>query len=64
VIVNGGSSSGKTSIVRHVQDMLTEPWLAMGIDDFVDSLPAALQQSPEGFDVNTDGAVQIGEVFT
>ncbi len=36
----------------------------MGIDDFVDSLPAALQQSPEGFDVNTDGAVQIGEVFT
>jgi chloramphenicol 3-O phosphotransferase len=64
IIVNGGSSSGKTSIVRQMQDMLAEPWLAMSIDDFVDTLPPALQQSPDGFDVTTDGAVQIGEVFT
>lgn len=64
IIVNGGSSSGKTSIVRQMQDMLAEPWLAMSIDDFVDSLPPALRQSPDGFDVTTDGEVQIGEVFT
>lgn len=64
IIVNGGSSSGKTSIVRQMQDMLAEPWLAMSIDDFVDSLPSALQQSPDGFDVTIHGAVQIGEVFT
>lgn len=64
IIVNGGSSSGKTSIVRQMQDMLAEPWLARSIDDFVESLPRALRQSPDGFDVTTDGAVQIGEVFT
>jgi chloramphenicol 3-O phosphotransferase len=42
IVVNGGSSSGKTSIVRQLQGMLAEPWLAAGIDDFVDSLPPAL----------------------
>mgnify|MGYP002780135170 CR=1 FL=1 len=64
IVVNGGSSSGKTSIVRQMQDMLAEPWLAMSVDDFVDALPPALQQSPDGFDVTPDGAVQIGAVFT
>lgn len=63
IIVNGGSSSGKTSIVRHVQDMVSEPWLAISIDDFVDSLPPRLQQSSEGFDITGDGTVQIGDVF-
>lgn len=64
VIVNGGSSSGKTSIVRQLQELLAEPWLAMSIDDFVGCLPPALQHSPDGFGVATGGAVQIGGVFT
>jgi len=63
IIVNGGSSAGKTSIVRQLQDMLREPWLAMSIDDFVDSLPAALRRSSDGFDVTMDGAVQVGGTF-
>jgi chloramphenicol 3-O phosphotransferase len=64
VVLNGGSSSGKTSIVRQMQAMLVEPWLAMSIDDFVNSLPPALQDSSDGFDVTTDGTVQIGATFT
>jgi chloramphenicol 3-O phosphotransferase len=64
IVVNGGSSSGKTSIGRQVQGMLSEPWLAASIDDFVDSLPPALQDSAEGFGVAADGAVVIGEVFS
>ena len=47
-----------------MQDMLAEPWLARSIDDFVESLPWALRQSPDGLDVTTEGAVQVGDVFT
>lgn len=64
VVVNGGSSSGTTSIVREMQAVLVEPWLAVSIDDFVDCLPPALQQSSDGFDVTADGTVQVGAVFT
>jgi chloramphenicol 3-O phosphotransferase len=64
IVVNGGSSSGKTSIVRQLQGMLAEPWLAASIDDFVDSLPPALQDSADGFGVTAGGAVVVGEVFS
>jgi chloramphenicol 3-O phosphotransferase len=63
IVVNGGSSSGKTSIVREMQATLVEPWLAVSIDDFVYCLPPALQQSADGFDVTSDGTVQIGSTF-
>jgi chloramphenicol 3-O phosphotransferase len=64
IVVNGGSSSGKTSIVRQVQGLLAEPWLAASIDDFVDSLPPALQDSADGFGVTAGGAVVVGEAFS
>jgi chloramphenicol 3-O phosphotransferase len=63
IIVNGGSSSGKTSIVRQLQDMLMEPWLAVSVDDFVNCLPPRLQHDTDGFDVADDGQVQVGPVF-
>jgi chloramphenicol 3-O phosphotransferase len=63
IVVNGGSSSGKTSIVRELQDMLMEPWLAVSVDDFVNCLPHRLQQDTDGFDVTDDGQVQVGPVF-
>jgi chloramphenicol 3-O phosphotransferase len=63
IVINGGSSSGKTSIARQMQAMLAEPWLAVSIDNFVDSLPPALQQSSDGFGVSNDGTVEIGSVF-
>lgn len=31
IIVNGGSSSGKTGIVRCLQAVLDEQWLAFGV---------------------------------
>ncbi len=39
IIVNGTSSSGKTSIVRAFQDVSQEPYLDMGIDKFIWMLP-------------------------
>ncbi|USQ89664.1 chloramphenicol phosphotransferase CPT [Streptomyces phaeoluteigriseus] len=63
IILNGGSSSGKTGIVRCLQAVLPDPWLAFGIDSFVDSLPAKLQASDAGLAVAADGRVSVGADF-
>jgi chloramphenicol 3-O-phosphotransferase len=32
IVINGGSSAGKSSIVRELQNMLPDLWLGLGID--------------------------------
>ena len=38
IVLNGGSSSGKSTLARSLQAVLPEPWLTFGVDDFVDAL--------------------------
>ncbi|GAA2824519.1 chloramphenicol phosphotransferase CPT [Kribbella solani] len=63
IIVNGGSSSGKTGIVRCLQAVLDEPWLAFSVDDFVDALPAGMDGSADGIVIGPDGEVTVGPGF-
>ncbi|MFB7398862.1 chloramphenicol phosphotransferase CPT [Streptomyces rubiginosohelvolus] len=63
IVLNGGSSSGKSGIVRCLQAELPTPWLAAAIDTFVDSLPASLRTSDAGIAFAEDGGVAIGEEF-
>ena len=63
IILNGGSSSGKTTIVRRLQAELPEPWLAFSIDGFVEALPERMQSSDSGIQFGSDGAVSIGAQF-
>jgi chloramphenicol 3-O phosphotransferase len=63
IILNGGSSSGKSGIVRCLQAVLPDPWLAFGCDSFVDALPAKMQASDEGIAVAADGEVSVGADF-
>ncbi|MCX5388632.1 chloramphenicol phosphotransferase CPT [Streptomyces sp. NPDC006482] len=63
IILNGGSSSGKSGIVRCLQDVLPDPWLAFGCDSFVDSLPARMQASDDGIAFAADGEVTVGADF-
>ncbi|PAU50002.1 chloramphenicol phosphotransferase [Streptomyces albireticuli] len=63
IILNGGSSSGKSGIVRCLQDVLPDPWLAFGCDSFVDALPAKMQASDEGIVIAADGGVSVGADF-
>ncbi|MFD8976201.1 MULTISPECIES: chloramphenicol phosphotransferase CPT [Streptomyces] len=63
IILNGGSSSGKSGIVRCLQAVLPDPWLAFGCDSFVDALPARMQASDGGIAFAADGEVTIGEDF-
>lgn len=57
VVLNGGSSSGKTSLARCLQGILPNPWLAFSVDDLVDAMPPAVIDFPD------DGSVVIGPAF-
>ncbi|MZD04302.1 chloramphenicol phosphotransferase CPT [Streptomyces sp. SID5785] len=63
IILNGGSSAGKSGIVRCLQHLLPEPWLALGADTFVAALPARMRSGQEGIDIAPDGTVHVGEAF-
>ncbi len=69
LVLNGGSSSGTTSLARALQDLLLpEPWLLCAVDDLVAALPAALREdgaggTGEGIVLAGDGSVRPGETF-
>ncbi|MFG2498094.1 chloramphenicol phosphotransferase CPT [Streptomyces sp. NPDC048441] len=63
IVLNGGSSSGKSDIARCLQDILPDPWLTFGTDTFVDALPRSLRASDAGIEFAPDGEVVVGPEF-
>lgn len=51
IILNGTSSSGKTSILHALQNILVEPYLDAGIDKFIWMLPERYLERPLWDDV-------------
>ena len=51
IFINGTSSSGKTSILRALQNVLEEPYLEAGIDKFIWMLPERYLDRPLWDDV-------------
>jgi chloramphenicol 3-O phosphotransferase len=64
IVLNGGSSSGKSTLARALQAALAEPWLTFGVDDFVAALPASLMSSDAGIAFASDGGVTVGPAFS
>jgi chloramphenicol 3-O phosphotransferase len=63
IVLNGGSSSGKSGIVRCLQAVLPEPWLAFGVDSLIEAMPVSIQASPDGIEFAEDGTVNVGPEF-
>lgn len=63
IIVNGGSSAGKSSIIRCLQDMLARDWLTFGADTLVAALPPRMQSSDGGLAIGPDGRVSAGDAY-
>ncbi|WP_211240742.1 chloramphenicol phosphotransferase CPT [Hamadaea tsunoensis] len=63
VVLNGGSSAGKSAIARRLQDVLPEPWLSLSVDTLVDAMPAALRTAESGIMFAADGGVHVGDRF-
>jgi chloramphenicol 3-O phosphotransferase len=63
IVLNGGSSSGKSGIARCLQAILPDPWLAVGTDMLVDAMPASMQATGTGIEFAADGGVSVGPGF-
>ncbi|MEU6720466.1 chloramphenicol phosphotransferase CPT [Nonomuraea sp. NPDC046802] len=59
IVLNGGSSSGKSGIVRCLQAVLPDPWLAVGVDTLIQMMPA----SGSLIELAPDGEVNVGPGF-
>jgi chloramphenicol 3-O phosphotransferase len=62
IFLNGGSSSGKSTIGRVLQSTLDDVWLLIGIDVLIWLLPVELTEGPSGFSV-VDGEIRRGSAF-
>jgi chloramphenicol 3-O phosphotransferase len=63
IVLNGGSSSGKSGIARCLQAVLADPWLAFGTDTLVEALPVSIRTSAAGIEFAPDGEVIVGPEF-
>lgn len=64
IVLNGGSSAGKSSIVRHLQAVLPQPWLAIGgVDSLIEVMPESMKTSAAGIQLASDGEVTVGPEF-
>jgi chloramphenicol 3-O phosphotransferase len=63
IVLNGGSSAGKSGIVRCLQTVLPDPWLALGTDTLVQAMPGSSRTSAAGIEFASDGAVIVGPEF-
>ncbi|GAA3777544.1 chloramphenicol phosphotransferase CPT [Streptomyces chiangmaiensis] len=63
IVLNGGSSSGKSGIARCLQSLLPDPWLALGTDTLIEAMPASLHTSDTGIEFTANGQVSVGGQF-
>ena len=63
IVLNGASSSGKSSIALELQGLLSRPYLAFGVDTLVASLPPAASTHEPGIVYGSDGVVAVGDRF-
>ena len=57
IVLNGGSSSGKSSIASALQEILPGMWLTFGVDTFIGALPARGDSPRAGITYEQDGTI-------
>jgi chloramphenicol 3-O phosphotransferase len=60
IVLNGTSSSGKTSIARCLQSILATNWLLIGIDDLTRAVPDKGMDDGTLLHVSETGQVEVG----
>ncbi|GAB3452230.1 chloramphenicol phosphotransferase CPT [Actinophytocola sediminis] len=63
IVLNGGSSSGKSGIVRCLKHLLPQPWMSFGVDDLIERLPPSFVGSAAGLAFGPNGEVVVGDEF-
>ncbi len=65
IVLNGGSSSGKSSLAVCLQQRLEGTWLTLGVDDLIRALSHGPSDTTAGgtLDFRSDGSIAVGESF-
>lgn len=48
IVLNGVSSSGKTTLVKEIQDAFDKPYMRLSIDDFINMMPSKMIKTDLG----------------
>jgi chloramphenicol 3-O phosphotransferase len=60
IVLNGVSSSGKTTLARSLQAIFTAPWLLLGIDDLIRAMPNEGLEDGSLLHIGQSGWVRLG----
>lgn len=63
LVLNGGSSSGKSTLARSLQAELPGYWLRLGVDTLIGAAPPRLLAVGDGLQLGPDGSVTPGPAF-
>jgi chloramphenicol 3-O phosphotransferase len=63
ILLNGSSSSGKSTIARSLQSILLEPWLTFGVDSLLEAMPERLKMGGEGIGIGPATEISVGPAF-
>jgi chloramphenicol 3-O phosphotransferase len=65
IVLNGGSSSGKSSLATCLQEGLSGTWLTLGIDDLIRALSHGPTDTTAGgtLEFEPDGSIVVGPAF-
>jgi chloramphenicol 3-O phosphotransferase len=65
IVLNGGSSSGKSSLAVYLQARLGGTWLTLGIDDLIRALSHGPTDTTAGgtLEFRTDGSIDVAPAF-
>jgi chloramphenicol 3-O phosphotransferase len=63
IVLNGGSSSGKSGIARCLQAVLPDPWLTLGVDTLILAMPGSAHLPPSVIHFGEDGTVVVGPEY-
>jgi chloramphenicol 3-O phosphotransferase len=63
IVLNGGSSCGKSGVIRCLKAILPSPWINLGVDDLIERLPPSLLGSGAGVAFGERGEVILGQDF-
>ena len=63
IVLNGGSSSGKSTIARRLQVELPQTWLTFGVDTLIEAMPPPTPLRDGAIPFTSGGRVSVSESF-
>lgn len=65
IVLNGGSSAGKSTLATLLQEQLAGTWLTLGVDDLIHALSHGPTDTTAGgtLEFRSDGSIVVAEAF-